>query len=307
MKIYTLTLNPAIDLFVRLNELKENVVNRTIEEYYQANGKAINISFILKQMGIDNTAMGFLAGFSGEYIEKELKRKGIDTDFVYVDGVTRINVFINSDKEYKIVNRGPEILKKSVNNLIKKLEKIDENSHLFVSGSLPRGVSDDIFIEISKICEKRNIKLIYDISSKKLVECLNYPVYMIKPNEDELKDIFGINNIDEKTIKELKQKMFNDYPKLDNILLSLGEEGAIFINKEKIIKSSALKGQLVNSACAGDTMLAVFIGSLILGENLEKSLKRSAAGGSLTAFSAGLCDVKEIDKRLEEIIIKNIE
>lgn len=306
MKIYTLTLNPAIDLFVKLNELKENVVNRTLDEDYQANGKAINISFILKQMGIDNKAMGFLAGFSGEFIEKELKNKEIETDFVYVDGVTRINVFINSDKEYKIVNRGPVIDESAKMKLLEKLNKIEVGSYLFVSGSLPRGLEDEIFVEISKICEDRNIYLIFDISSRKLLECLKYRVYMIKPNEEELKEIFGISEINETSIIKLKEKIFNKYDKLGNILLSLGEDGAIFINREKIIKVSALKGKLINSACAGDTLLSVFVGSLILGNDIEKSLKKGVAGGSLTAFSKGLCNIKDIDNRIDEIKIKNI-
>lgn len=307
MRVYTLTLNPAIDLFVRLNELKENVVNRTLEEDYQANGKAINISFILKQMGIESTAMGFLAGFSGEYIEKELKDKGIETDFIYVDGVTRINVFINSDKEYKIVNRGPEIKKIEENELLNKLNQIEKNSYLFVSGSLPPGLNDEIFVEIAKICKEREIRLIFDISSKKLIDCLKYPVYMIKPNEEELKEIFGIVEINDEMIKNIKEKIFKKYKNLENVLLSLGDQGAIFINKNNIIKSNALKGELVNSACAGDTLLSVFVGSLMLGYNLEESLKRGAAGGSLTAFSKGLCDVKDIEKRIDEIKIKNIE
>ncbi|GAY76672.1 tagatose-6-phosphate kinase [Sporolactobacillus inulinus] len=143
--IYTCTMNPAIDLFTQFNHFEPYVVNRSVFEDYQANGKTINISFMLKKMNMDSVATGFTGGFTGNYIEEELKRAGIVTDFVSIEGITRINTFIKApDREYKVVNRGPEISLDAQKQLIEKISKLGHNDLLFVSGSLPRGVDDSI-------------------------------------------------------------------------------------------------------------------------------------------------------------------
>lgn len=173
MKISTLTLNPAVDLVIGLDELKPVIVNRTNTEDYQANGKAINISFILKKLGIDNKAMGYLGGFTGEYIKKVIEDAGIGADFIKIEGTTRINVFINVGEEYRIVNKGPLIKEENIIEILKKIEDLEEESYLFVSGSLPRGIEEEIFLNISEICERKKINLIFDISSKKIIGLSN--------------------------------------------------------------------------------------------------------------------------------------
>ncbi|MFP3123838.1 PfkB family carbohydrate kinase [Ectobacillus funiculus] len=156
--IYTCTMNPAIDLFVDIDSFEPSVVNRTNAEDYQANGKAINISIMLKRMGLENTALGFIGGFTGKYIENELKQQGIDTRFIEVDGITRINTFVRAqDKEYKIVNQGPTIPVEKKKELIYQIKSIPTGSMLFVSGSLPQGISEEIFVEIAETSCKFNI------------------------------------------------------------------------------------------------------------------------------------------------------
>lgn len=226
---YTLTPNPAIDLYVGLEELKPNKVNRTFEEDYQPNGKAINISIMLKKLGIPNTALGFIAGFSGNFIKDELQKLDIKTEFVEVGGITRINIFANADKEYKIVNKGPNIPNESIKEMLSKILQLPEKSILFVSGSLPGGVSEDFYVTIAEICQQRNIQLILDISSNKLIDCLTYQPYLLKPNDDELASFFGMEKsaMTEQAVITCSQKLLKKGAK--QVLVSRGEKGAIYV------------------------------------------------------------------------------
>ncbi|SFL46777.1 1-phosphofructokinase [Gracilibacillus orientalis] len=305
--IYTLTPNPAIDLYVGLDQLKPSVVNRTYEEDYQPNGKAINVSIILSELGISNTAMGFIGGFSGEFIEQELKKKSINTSMVYVEGITRINVFANADKEYKIVNKGPLISTTKKVELLEKIQRIPANSTLFVSGSLPGGIEDDFYIKIAKICYYNNIKLILDISSHALLECLAYKPLLIKPNDDELASFFqlSVSELTQEKIIELSQTLLN--MGAQQVLVSRGEKGAIYTSSNRILKVSSTKGTVVNTACAGDAMLSTFIGKLDLNESLENALIYASAAGAATAFSKGICSLSDIEALVHEIQIEKLK
>ncbi len=304
--IYTCTLNPAIDLFVELENFQPYVVNRSITEDYQANGKAINISFILKKMGIGNTAMGFLGGFTGQFIEEVLQKKGIHTDFVRIEGTTRINTFVRSrDKEYKIVNRGPNITRIEEILMIEKINQLTAGDILFVSGSLPRGVSDDILIEISRIAREKQLRLILDVSSTKLLDCLAYRPYLIKPNEEELSAMFGKRLLTREEVIEAAHQLMERG--VQNILVSLGEKGALFVNKDKVIMTTAPKGKVVNTACAGDSMLAAFVGSILLEKSIEESLAFSTAVGSSTAFSMGLSNLLDVPELVKQVQLQELE
>lgn len=304
--IYTCTLNPAIDLFVELENFQPYVVNRSITEDYQANGKAINISFILKKMGIGNTAMGFLGGFTGQFIEEVLQKKGIHTDFVRIEGTTRINTFVRSrDKEYKIVNRGPNISRIEETLMIEKINQLTAGDILFVSGSLPRGVSDDILIEISRIAREKQLRLILDVSSTKLLDCLAYRPYLIKPNEEELSTMFGKRLLTREEVIEAAHQLMERG--VQNILVSLGEKGALFVNKDKVIMTTAPKGKVVNTACAGDSMLAAFVGSILLEKSIEESLAFSTAVGSSTAFSMGLSNLLDVPELVKQVQLQELE
>ena len=305
MKISTLTLNPAVDLVIGLDELKPVIVNRTNTEDYQANGKAINISFILKKLGIDNKAMGYLGGFTGEYIKKVIEDAGIGADFIKIEGTTRINVFINVGEEYRIVNKGPLIKEENIIEILRKIEDLEEESYLFVSGSLPRGIEEEIFLNISEICERKKINLIFDISSKKLLDCLVYRPYLVKPNEEELAEFFEIGH-------ELNEEEIINYSKrllemgARKIIVSRGDKGSIYSDKERTLKVTALKGKIVNTACAGDTLVGSFVGRLILGDMLEEALKYASVAASLTAFTEGLADLEKVKDYISEVEIINL-
>lgn len=305
--IYTLTPNPAIDLYVGLEELKPNLVNRTSEEDYQPNGKAINISIMLKKLGFSSTAIGFLGGFSGNFIEEELNKMGVQTSFVHVDGITRINVFANADEEYKIVNKGPDIAAEKVEEMLEKVAGLPEKSILFVSGSLPGGIRDDFYIEIAKICNQKQMKLVLDISSKALLDCLYYQPFLIKPNDDELATFFNLDVTDmtESKIIECSNILLEKGAK--QVLVSRGEKGAVYVTHNKVLKVTSPKGEVVNTACAGDALLGVFIGKLQQGCSLEESLRFASAAGSATAFSKGLGELSEIESLVSEIKVDTLK
>jgi len=305
--IYTCTLNPAIDLFVEFEDFQPFVVNRSINEDYQANGKAINISFILKKMGIDNTAMGFLGGFTGRYIREVLQEKGIATNFVNVPGITRINTFVRAkEKEYKIVNRGPKIGHAEETLMLEKISEIKAGDMLFVSGSLPRGIRDDILVEIARISKQNGFYLVLDVSSSKLLDCLPYEPYLIKPNDEELAALFKKPvPLSEAEIVHEAEKLLKDGAQ--NVLVSMGARGAIFLNKETAVMCTAPVGKVLNTACAGDSMLAAFAGSLLQGKTIHEALPFATAVGSSTAFSSGLSDLSDIPVLMKQIQIKELE
>ncbi|WP_246366934.1 1-phosphofructokinase [Paraliobacillus salinarum] len=305
--LYTLTPNPAIDLYIGMDQLLPNTVNRTNEEDYQANGKAVNISVMLQRFGLPNTALGFIGGFSGRFIEEELQKQGIQTNFVRVEGTTRINVFVNADKEYKIVNQGPEIPKDKLNEMKKLLKELPEQSTLFLSGSLPKGLDDKFYLETAKICKDRKIKLILDISSPILLDCLAYQPYLIKPNDDELASFF---NIDTEELTDSKIIFYaNKLVQLgaQHVLVSRGEKGAIYVTDSDAIKVTAPKGEVVNTACAGDSLLATFASQEIKGESIEQALVLASAVGSSTAFSKGLSDLSDINALIKQISIHSLK
>ena len=298
--IYTCTLNPAIDLFVETDDLLPSKVNRTKSEDYQANGKGVNVSVILKKLGVQSTALGFKAGFTGAYIQDELEMMGIDTDFVEMDGVTRVNIFVHTeDEEYKIVNRGPEVDVNKYNEMIEKIKSLPEQSTLFVSGSVPRGVDDSIYEEIAKIAFDKKVKLILDISSKVMMDCLQYNPLLIKPNKEELAHFYDKENLTEDEVIYYGQDLLNRGAQ--HVLVSLGEDGAIFIDEKHLLKVTSPIGKVVNTACAGDTMLAAFSQKVQSGLSVEESLIYASAAGSSTAFSKGLSDLTDISELVKGI------
>ena len=299
-------MNTAIDLYVAVDELKPDIVNRTHDEDYQPNGKGVNVSIMLKRMGIDSVALGFIAGFSGRYIAESLEEIGIQTDFVEVNGITRINVFINSTEEYKIVNQGPLIQQNEQDLLLKKIKKIPSGSMLIVSGSLPKGVPASIIVEISKICNEQNVKLVLDTSVSSVIETLKYKPYFLKPNEEEIAHLFKKSHpLSETELIENGGRLVD--LGAQNIIISRGKEGALYFSQEELIKATSPQGKVVNTACSGDAMLAAFIGKRLQNNSLEQALAHAVATGASTAFSKGLSDLADIPFLLNQVTITNFK
>ncbi|HFJ6581768.1 TPA: 1-phosphofructokinase [Enterococcus faecium] len=299
MSIYTCTMNLAIDLFIETDEMHPFMVNRTKEDDIQANGKGVNVSLVLKMLDFPSTALGFSAGFTGKYIEDYLQQKQIQTEFIEVPGMTRINVFTQvnqTGEEYKLVNQGPEIPQTAVHNFLNQIRALQAGDYLCVSGSLPRGLSPKVLIEISRIC------LIIDSSDQEVMDCLPYRPFLLKPNEEELSSWFGRKMVTDEDYFVYGQRLVESGA--ENVLLSLGEKGAILFTKDRVIRGNSPKGKVVNTACAGDAMLGTFLVGYMNRRPLDETLRKSIAAGSSTAFRKGLTDFLDVEELSKQIKIK---
>ncbi|TKN45563.1 1-phosphofructokinase [Enterococcus faecium] len=305
MSIYTCTMNLAIDLFIETEEMHPFMVNRTKEDDIQANGKGVNVSLVLKMLDFPSTALGFSAGFTGKYIEDYLQQKQIQTDLIEVPGMTRINVFTQvnqTGEEYKLVNQGPEIPQTAVHNFLNQIRVLQAEDYLCVSGSLPRGLSPKVLIEISRICQEKGVHLIIDSSDQEAMDCLPYRPFLLKPNEEELSSWFGRKMVTDEDYFVYGQRLVE--LGAENVLLSLGEKGAILFTKDRVFRGNSPKGKVVNTACAGDTMLGAFLAGYMNRRPLDETLRKSIAAGSSTAFRKGLTDFLDVEELSKQIKIR---
>lgn len=307
--IYTITLNPAIDLVIITKKLEPNIVNRTEKFELQPNGKGVNVSFILKKMGIENMATGIGGGFTLDYITAGLKEKGISSNFLKVNEPTRINVFtrvLDQNREYKEVNPGPEVSEKVQDEFLKYLKTtLKERDILIISGSFSKGIKQDYLVKIAEITADKKVKLVIDSSSKVVLDTLPYHPYLLKPNDQELASFFDLNEkLDQEKIIKLARKLINAGCK--NVLVTLGESGAALIDKNHAYFGNAPKISVLNTAGAGDTMLGTFIGKKELGCDTTEALKCAIAAGSDTASRTGLTDF-ELEKYLNEIHVSEVK
>lgn len=292
--IYTVTFNPAIDYLVYVPELKTGGINRSKREKSFCGGKGINVSLVLKELGIESTAMGFIAGFTGAAIEQALSDNKVHTDFVHLkEGFTRINVKIRSDCETDINGQGPEIGEDDVKSLFKKLECLKSGDILVLAGSIPNTLPSNIYERIMDRLSGKEIRFAVDAAGELLLNSLKYRPFLIKPNNDELGEIFGIKiNTPEKALK-YAEKLRKDGAV--NVLVSMGEMGAVLADehgKEHYIP--AIKGKTVNTVGAGDSMVAGFIAGIKETADYEYALKLGTAAGGATAFSEGLSNKESI-------------
>jgi 1-phosphofructokinase len=305
--IYTCTLNPAIDLFISTPTFSPEQVNRTSRSELIPNGKGINVSFILKALGHENTALGFLAGYMGRFVENGVGQAEIGTDFIFVEGETRVNVFAfdeQTEREYKLVNPGPVVEEKAQQLLLEKISKMNVGDLLLLSGSKPPGIQDKLLVEIAQLCNEKQMKFVLDVSSPIVKECAAYQPYCIKPNETELASWFGKEHLTISELIALADQLIETG--VQQVLLTMGGDGALLVTSDRLIQVTAPKIKPINTSCAGDTVLATYIGHLLNGEDELVALKKSVAAGSSTAQVAGLTDFSDVDELLKDIkVIQN--
>lgn len=299
--IYTVTFNPSLDYVVKVDSFTLGRVNRTVQEDMYPGGKGINVSIVLKNLGIDSKALGFTAGFTGEEIERRVKTFGCESDFIRLkDGLSRINLKLRSDEESEINGGGPEIDKLSLEELYNKLDKLTKDDILVLAGSIPNSLPEDIYEKIMERMQGRGIKIIVDATRDLLVNVLKYKPFLIKPNNHELGEIFNVElKTDDEIIHYAKKLQERG---AENVLISMAGDGAILITKDgEVHKSGVPKGEVKNSVGAGDSMVAGFIAGYLSENNLNEAFKMGVATGSATAFSEGLATKDEILKLLKEI------
>jgi len=298
--IYTVTFNPAIDYIAEVSSIKQEEINRAISEKILAGGKGINVSVVLKNLGIESTAIGFIAGFTGNEIKRQIESYGINTDFVYLENkFSRINVKLISktaglvSSETAINGEGPKISDLELEELMQKIDKLKKGDFLVLAGSVPRKMKDDIYEKICKRIKDKEIKIVADATGKLLVNLLKHRPFLIKPNKEELEEIFEDKiETNEETI--MYAKKLQDMG-AENVLISLGQDGAVLVTKDKNIRYlKAPKGKLVNSVGSGDSMVAGFLAGLLTYDDYEKAFKLGIAAGSASAFSENLATKEEI-------------
>lgn len=298
--VYTVTFNPAVDYVVHTQEMRVGGVNRSESEEIYFGGKGINVSIVLSELGIKSKALGFVAGFTGEAIEKGVAEKGIDTDFVHLDkGFSRINVKIKSDCETELNGQGPLIDKRALDELFGKLDEIKDGDTIVLAGSIPNTLPQDIYEKILEYLSGKDIKIVVDATNELLMNVLKYKPFLIKPNHFELGEIFNVrlNTADEIAQYALRLKEMG----AKNVLVSMAGDGALLIDENgKRHVCGVCKGTVKNSVGAGDSMVAGFIAGSQDGD-YEYALKLGTATGGATAFSDGLAQKDEIYRLLERL------
>lgn len=292
--IYTLTLNPAIDHIVRLDYLDIGQTNRMKEESISAGGKGINVSKILKNLNEESIALGFIAGFTGEKLDRILKNEDLSTDFIKINhGFTRINTKIKAENETEINGPGLKVSNEEIDLLLKKIDEIKDGDYLFLSGSIPASMDIEFYANMMKRISDKNIKVAVDSTGESLLKTLKYSPIIIKPNLKELEEIFSCEIKENKEIEKYSKKLQDMGAK--NIIISMGGDGAYLLSEEgKSIFMKAPKGRVIDTVGAGDSMIAGFIYALKNGYSLDEAFKFSVSCGSATAFSENLATKEEI-------------
>ena len=294
--IYTLTLNPSIDYIVHLNKFVSGITNRTTSEEYYIGGKGINVSCILSELGIKSTALGFTAGFTGDAIEKGLQEQGICAEFIRLkNGISRINIKVKADKESEINCQGPHIEQDEFEKLLSLTDEIKDGDTIVLAGSIPKTVADDTYERILKRLKDKNIRIVVDATTKLLVNCLKYKPFLIKPNKQEISEIFSAKIESEEDIKSYAKELRKMGAR--NVIVSLGGEGAIlFAENGNIYKAGIVKDKVRNTVGSGDSMVAGFIAGYEKTGDYAYALKLGTACGNATAFSSGLAKREKIDE-----------
>ncbi|WP_026492026.1 1-phosphofructokinase [Butyrivibrio sp. XPD2002] len=300
--IYTVTFNPAIDYIVRMDKpLDPGMTNRSVSEDCFFGGKGINVSTILKNLGIENTALGFAAGFTGEAIVEDVKRKGILADFIMLDkGISRINVKIKSEQETEINAQGPAISDEAYNELLKKLDNLKEGDMLILAGSIPSTLPSDVYEIILDRLKDKGVIFVVDATKDLLMNVLKYHPFLIKPNNHELGEMFGTVLKTDDEIEEHAKKLQDMGAR--NVLISMAGDGAMLITEDgQRFRVGVPKGKVKNSVGAGDSMVAGFVAGYMKTKDYKVALNMGTAAGSATAFSDDLATGELINSIYETL------
>lgn len=294
--IYTVTFNPAIDYVIGVENLQPGMTNRSSYEQLLPGGKGLNVSTILNNLGIANTALGFIAGFTGKEIKRSFEELGGKSDFIELkEGLSRINVKIKSDTETEINAVGPTIDNDAISELLKKLNTLKDGDALILAGSIPISLSDSLYSDIMKMLSDRDIMIAVDATKDLLINVLEHKPFLVKPNNHELGEIFGVTLKKRDEVVPYAKKLQGKGAK--NVLISMAGEGAVLITETgDVLMSEAPRGTVKNSVGAGDSMVAGFIAGWCEKHDYAHAFKMGLSAGSASAFSEMLATKKEIEQ-----------
>ena len=299
--IYTVTFNPAIDYVVELVSFNIGEINRTTREYMNLGGKGVNVSRVLTNLEVPNVALGFVAGFTGDALRNGLERMGVKTDFISLEeGNTRINVNIKGVEETDINARGPEIPNSAIDELFKKLDNLQSGDTLVLAGSIPTSLPNDMYERIMERLYGKGIRFVVDATRDLLVKSLKYEPFLIKPNNHELGEIFGLELTTDNEIIYYARELKKQGAK--NVLIAMAGDGAILVDENDVAhKIGTPKGKVKNSVGAGDSMVAGFCAGYLEKGDYKYALRMGTAAGSASAFSESLATKQEVIDLLNKI------
>lgn len=304
--IYTITLNPSIDYIVEVDDLQLGRLNRMKRDLKLPGGKGINVSRILKRLGADTTALGFLGGFTGEFIEGFLRNEGIDTDFVRIGGGdTRINVKLKHGEETEINGGGPAITGEEANNLVEKLSVLREGDLVILAGSLPPSLPGDFYEQLIGMCKKQGAEFVIDTTGEPLRRALAYQPLLVKPNHHELAELFGVVIETQAQLIAYGRRLLEAGAR--HVLISMAGEGALLISGNEVYHANVPPGKVRNSVGAGDSMIAGFSGTLAMSGDLMEAFRAGVASGSATAFSDDLAERTRIEELRPQVLISRVD
>jgi len=301
--IYTVTFNPSLDYIVSVKDFRPGMTNRTSSELMLAGGKGINVSIVLGNLGIKSTALGFIAGFTGDEIVRRLHNSGINSEFIKInDGISRINIKLKSIDGTEINGQGPHIDSSHIEQLMNRLRRLESGDVLVLAGSIPAGISDNIYKDIMDMLKDKGVQIVVDATSRLLTNVLEYKPFFIKPNQHELGDIFNVTlNTQEEVIPyALELKKMGAV----NVCVSMGGKGAILVADDgNVYKAKAPDGILKNSVGAGDSLVAGFLSGWIEKKDYEYAFRKGVATGSASAFSERLATSGEVNGLIGKVTI----
>lgn len=300
--IYTVTFNPSLDYIVSVEDFKTGLTNRTSSELILPGGKGLNVSMVLGNLGIENTALGFVAGFTGEEIVRRIKQMGVRSDLIPVEnGISRINVKLKSIDGTEINGCGPKIGEENVRKLMEKLDALREGDMLILAGSIPGSMPDDMYRRIMEKLNGRGVMTVVDATKDLLVNVLSYHPFLIKPNNHELGEIFGVELRTREEVIPYARKM--QEMGAVNVLVSMAGEGAVLAAADGSIHSApAPGGKLVNGVGAGDSMVAGFLAGWMERKNYGHAFTMGIAAGSASAFSEKLATKEEVEAVYRQVM-----
>lgn len=294
--IYTVTFNPSLDYIVSVRDFQMGMTNRTEEEQILAGGKGLNVSTVLRNLGIDNIALGFIAGFTGVEIRQMAEKLGVQTDFIQVEGgISRINIKIKNIDGTEINGIGPDITQRDLETLLRKLDALKEGDLLVLAGSIPNSIPDSVYRDIMVRLRGQGVDIVVDATGDLLRNVLEYHPFLIKPNNHELGEIFGVKLTTRESIQPYAQKLQDMGAR--NVLVSMAGEGAVLLDENgKYYEMEAPAGRLVNAVGAGDSMVAGFLAGWLRSGDYREAFRRGVAAGSASAFSEFLATEEDVSR-----------
>lgn len=293
--ICTVTFNPSLDYIVRVDDMRLGVINRTTYEQVLPGGKGINVSIVLGNLGHESRALGFLAGFTGAEIARRVSEAGVSADFIEVaEGMSRINAKIKSNEETELNGQGPRITEENIEQLYAKLDVLGEGDTLVISGSVPGTLPGDMYERIMARLDGRGVRIVVDAERDLLTRVLPYKPFLVKPNNIELGDIYGVTLKTRDEVVPYAKRM--QEAGAQNVLVSMAGEGGVLVSADgQVFQSPAAKGTVVNSVGAGDSSVAGFLAGLIETGSYETAFRMALASGSASAFSDHLATRPEVE------------